>query len=395
MTRIAILGATGSIGRQALDVIRLRRGRGEELEVVALAAGRRVEELCRLAREFGVRLISVLGPEEARRARRLLPPDVEVLHGQEGLVEIAGHPRVELVLNAVVGAAGLRATLAALSAGKRVALANKESLVVGGHLVMELVREPDQLIPVDSEHSALWQALRGITREELANLWITASGGAFRDRSPAELSRVTPEEALAHPTWKMGPRITVDSATLVNKGFEVIEAHWLFGMPYDRIGVLLHPQSLVHGLVELVDGNWIAILSEPDMRIPIQYALTHPRHAPPAPKGLVLAGKRLDFAEIPKERYPAFAVVVRAGMLGGTAPAVVNAADEELVAAFLAGGIPFTAIAEGLSHVLQRHDPAPSPTLEEIEAADSWARGEARRWIGDRFGHTIAGKESA
>lgn len=390
-----MLGATGSIGKQAQEVIRQRRRLGEEIEVVALAAGRRVDELCRAALEFSARAVSVLGPEEARRARDLLPPSVEVLHGPEGLEELARLPQVDLVLNAVVGAAGLRATLAALAAGKRVALANKESLVVGGHLVMGLVREPDQLIPVDSEHSALWQALRGIPREEVAKLWITASGGAFRDLPPEELSHVTPEQALAHPTWRMGPRITVDSATLVNKGFEVIEAHWLFGMPYGRIGVLLHPQSLVHGLVELVDGNWIAVLSEPDMRIPIQYALTYPRHLPPPPKGLTLAGRRLDFAEVPAEKYPAFAVVVRAGMLGGTAPAAVNAADEVLVRAFLEGKIPFTAIAEGLAHVLGRHDPVPSPTLEEIEAADGWARDEARRWIDDRFGHTIARKESA
>lgn len=389
MTRIAVLGATGSIGTQALEVIRRLRRSGAELEIVALAAGRRVEELCRAASEFSVALVSLRGPEEAQKARKLLPPYVEVFHGQEGLEAIARHPQVDVVLNAVVGAAGLRATLAALSAGKRVALANKESLVIGGHLVMELVRDPDQLIPVDSEHSALWQAMRGVRREEVRKLWITASGGAFRDLPPEDLARVTPQEALSHPTWRMGPRITVDSATLVNKGFEVIEAHWLFGMSYERIGVLLHPQSLVHGLVELVDGNVIAVISEPDMRIPIQYALTYPRHRSPPARRLELAGKTLEFREIPWNKYPAFSVVVQAGKEGGTAPAAINAADEELVTAFLAGRIPFTAIAEGLAYILERHPNVPRPTLEEIEAADMWARTESRRWMRDRFGPTI------
>lgn len=390
MTKIAILGATGSIGQQALEVIRERRRRGDEFYVVGLAAGRRVEELCRAAVEFGAKTVSLRGPEEARRARELLPPSIRVLWGQKGLEEIARSPEVELVLNAVVGAAGLRATLAALAAGKRVALANKESLVIGGHLVRELVRSSDQLIPVDSEHSALWQALRGIDREEVEKLWITASGGAFRHLSPDELAQVTPQQALAHPTWKMGPRITVDSATLVNKGFEVIEAHWLFEMPYDRIGVILHPQSLVHGLVELVDGNYIAVISEADMRIPIQYALTYPHHTPPPPKKLDLVGKSLEFAAVPREKYPAFEVVVRAGMEGGTAPAAVNAADEELVAAFLAELIPFTAIAEGLAYILETHTSVSSPSLEEIEAADRWARDEVHRWMRVRFGPTIA-----
>ncbi len=390
MTRIGILGATGSIGTQALEVIRRLRGSGFELEVVALAAGRRVVELCRAAVEFSVALVSLRGPEEARKAKDLLPSHVEVLYGQEGLEAIARHPEVDLVLNAVVGATGLRATLAALSAGKRVALANKESLVIGGHLVMELVRDPDQLIPVDSEHSALWQAMKGVSREEVEKLWITASGGAFRDLPPEGLAHVTPQQALSHPTWRMGPRITVDSATLVNKGFEVIEAHWLFGMPYERIGVLLHPQSLVHGLVELVDGNMLAVISEPDMRIPIQYALTYPRHRPPPARRLELGGKTLEFGEVPRDRYPAFSVVVQAGKEGGAAPAAINAADEELVAAFLAERIPFTAIAEGLAYILERHPNIPRPTLEEIEDVDGWAREEVRRWMRARFGPTIA-----
>ena len=389
--RVAILGATGSIGLQALEMVGKLREGGFGIEVVALAAGRRVEELCRLAREHGAKVVSLRGPEEAERARRILP-DVEVLEGQEGLEAIARHPEVDLVLNAVVGAAGLRATLAALRAGKRLALANKESLVVGGHLVMELVRDPDQLIPVDSEHSALWQAMRGIEREEVERIWVTASGGPFREKDPEELARVTPQEALAHPTWRMGPRITVDSATLVNKAFEVIEAHWLFRMSYGRIGVLIHPQSIVHGLVELVDGNWIGVLSVPDMRIPIKYALTYPHHLPPPPKAFSLAGKTLEFRELPPGKYPAFEVVLSAGREGGTATAVANAADEVLVEAFLEGRIPFTAIAAGLEAMLGRHSSVASPTLEEIEEADSWARRETHRWIAEEFGSKIPPK---
>ncbi len=378
---IAVLGATGSIGTQALEVIRDLRGQGLNYRVVVLAARSRVEPLVELAREFGAEVVVFEEPRAASRAQRLLPQGVRVLQGQEGLEEAVAHPGVEMVLNAVVGAAGLRATLAALRAGKRVALANKESLVIGGHLVQGLSR-PGWLLPVDSEHSALWQALQGTEAGEVEKVWITASGGAFRDRDPAELSRVTPQEALAHPTWRMGPRITVDSATLVNKAFEVIEARWLFDLPFSRIGVLLHPQSVIHALVELVDGNWIGVLSAPDMRIPIKYALTYPRRLPPPPRPFHLAGMDLSFRELPRERYPAFEIALRAGMEGGTAPAVVNAADEVLVQAFLEGEIPFTAITEGLGTVLGRHTPVPDPTLEEVLEADAWAREETRRWLG-------------
>jgi len=379
--RLAILGATGSIGTQAIEVVRDLRARGEPFEIKALAAGRRVEELSALAREFDVELVCLAGPEEAARARALLPKKVQVTCGPEGLAQAAAWPGVDLILNAVVGARGLRATLAALEAGKTLALANKESLVVGGELVLAASRRPGQIIPVDSEHAALLQLLSGVRREELARAWITASGGPFRDRKPEELSGVTPEEALAHPTWHMGPRITVDSATLVNKAFEVIEAHHLFGLAWEEIGVLLHPQSIVHALLELSDGSFLAQLAAPDMRIPIRAALTHPIRLPPPPTRLPLARLALSFCELSEDRFPAFWAVLEAGRVGGTAPAVANAADEVLVDAFLAGKIPFPAIAEGIAEVLSRHSPAPLAGLSELEEADAWAREEARRFV--------------
>ena len=379
--RLAILGATGSIGSQALEVVRRLRRQGEPFRVVALAAGRRVQALAALAREFHPQMVAVAGEEEAMELRPLLPPGVELVWGREGLAQAAAHPRAELVLNAVVGALGIYATLAALRAGKSLALANKESLVVGGELVLSARKHPDQIVPVDSEHAALYQLLSGVSREEVERVWITASGGAFRDLAPEELERVTPEEALAHPTWKMGPRITVDSATLVNKAFEVIEAHFLFGFSWEEIGVALHPQSVVHALVELRDGSLLAQLAPPDMRIPIQAALTHPRRLGPPPSRLSLPGLTLEFRELPGDRYPGYWTVLAAGKEGGTAPAVANAADEVLVGAFLAGRIPFTAIAAGLDWVLARHSPTPVQELSDIEAADSWARARAREYV--------------
>jgi len=379
--RLAILGATGSIGTQAIEVVRELRARGEPFEIKVLAAGSRVEELSALAREFKVELVCVAGPQEAAQAKALLRSKVQVLHGPEGLAQAAAWPGVDLVLNAVVGARGLRATLAALEAEKTLALANKESLVVGGQLVLAAKRRADQIIPVDSEHAALLQLMAGVRREEIETAWITASGGAFRDRAPEELATVTPEQALAHPTWRMGPRITVDSATLVNKAFEVIEAHFLFGLAWEKIGVLLHPQSIVHALLELSDGSFLAQLAPTDMRIPIRAALTHPVRLPPPPTRLPLARLGLSFRELPQNRFPAFWTVLEAARTGGTAPAVANAADEVLVDAFLAGKIAFPAIAEGIAEVLSRHSPAPVGGLSALQEADAWAREEARRFV--------------
>lgn len=374
--KIAVLGSTGSIGLQALEEIRRSP---ERFHVVALAAGKNVELLAHQAREFGVLDLAVADAESAEKLKRLYP-EARVRYGPEGLVELSSLPKVDLVLNAVVGAVGIFPTLSALQAGKRLALANKESLVVGGELVMAVRRFPDQIIPVDSEHAALWQLFSGVKSEEVERIWITASGGPFRDRDQKELSTVTPEEALRHPTWKMGPRITVDSATLVNKAFEVIEAHHLFGMPWERIGVLLHPESVVHALVELQDGSILAQMATPDMRIPIRAALTYPERLPPKIP-LCLSPLSLTFREIPGEKFPAFWTVLEAGKAGGTAPAVANAADEVLVQAFLARKIPFTAIAEGIALVLSQHENGPVRGLESILEVDRWAREEAARFV--------------
>lgn len=380
---VALLGSTGSIGVQALEEI---RGFPERFRVVALAAGRAVERLAEQAREFGVLDLAVAGPEEAQNLARLLP-QARIRHGPEGLSELASLPEVDLVLNAVVGAVGIFPTLAALRSGKRLALANKESLVVGGPVVMGERRTPDQIIPVDSEHAALWQILSGTRREEVTRVWITASGGPFRETPAEALQKVTPEEALAHPTWRMGPRITVDSATLVNKAFEVIEAHHLFGMPWEGISALLHPESKVHALVELCDGSILAQLAFPDMRLPIRAALTYPERLPP-PFPLALSPLSLTFTEIPTHRYPGFWEVLGAGKEGGTAPAVANAADEVLVDAFLKRLIPFPAIAQGISMVLERHRLGSGDSLEELLEADRWARQEASCLV-DRLGHQV------
>ncbi len=395
MKRLAILGSTGSIGRQTLEVVAHLNELGLEFEfeVVALAAGTNIELLLEQARRFKPRFICVAEPARAEELRERLAPEldedgveVRVLAGEEGLLRLAALPEVDLVVNALVGAVGLEPTLAALEAGKALALANKESLVIGGHLVRRALEGGrGKLIPIDSEHSALFQLLEGRDPTEVERVILTASGGALRERPLAELERVTPEEVLRHPNWRMGKRITVDSATLVNKGFEVIEAHWLFGLEYDRIEALLHPQSIIHGLVELRDGTVLAALSPPDMRGPIQYALTYPERAPVAscssnssnsfPR-LSLVGLELELAEIDPERYPAFELVVEAGRLGGTMPAAINAADEVLVERFLRGEIPFPRIWEGLQEVFAAHRPRwrAEPTLEGIKAADRWAR---------------------
>jgi len=379
--RLALLGATGSIGIQALDVVRKLRAEGYPLSITAMAAGSRVEPLAAAAREFDVRAVGVAGPSEAAAVQGLLPGDVEVVHGADGLTALAGRDDVDVVLNAVVGAAGLRGTLAALEAGKTLALANKESLVVGGELVAATGAGVAGIVAVDSEHAALQQSVQGMAKEHIERLWITASGGAFRERPLDALESVTPDEALQHPTWNMGPRITIDSATLVNKAFEVIEARHLFNVPWDKIGVLMHPQSVIHGLVELVDGSVLAQMGPHDMRIPIRYGLTFPERLPEPPARLALGNLSLELSLLPPDRYPAFWIVVEAGKEGGTAPAVVNAADEVLVDAFLRGRITYTAIARGLEEVLARHTVGPGDSLAELEEADAWGRQQALRFV--------------
>jgi 1-deoxy-D-xylulose-5-phosphate reductoisomerase len=302
---------------------------------------------------------------------------VAVLGGDEGIAALAASSTADVVLNGIVGAAGLAPTLSALEAGKRVALANKESLVVGGELVMALARQPGQLLPVDSEHNAIWQLLEGRDRDQVARIVLTASGGPFRGASRERLARVTPEEALAHPTWSMGPKITVDSATLANKGLEIIEAHHLFGIPYDRIDVVIHPQSIVHGLVEITDGTLFAELGEPDMRAPIRAALTWPERVPVAAHVDVTALGGLTFESPDAEAFPALAIAREAGRAGGTAPAVFNAANEVAVAAFLDRRIGFLDIPAICERVLEEHDVVRARSLEDLLAADAWARGRA------------------
>ena len=376
--RVVLLGSTGSIGRQTIDVIERLNRAGRKLEIVALAAGRNVELLAEQIEAIGPDVVSVAREEDRRELSRRYPK-LRVLHGEEGLAELAGLEDADIVVNALVGAVGLLPTLRALEGGRTVALANKESLVIGGELVRAALTEhKGRLIPIDSEHSALLQGLSAGKREEVRRLIITASGGPFLDTPLEELERVSPQEALKHPKWKMGPRITIDSATMVNKGFEVIEAHHLFDIPYDRIDVIIHPDSIVHSMVEYEDGSIIAQLATHDMRIPIQYALTYPERVGTdlAPLGL---DDRLELSFLPLDegRFPAFSAVLAAAKAGGTATAAINAADEVLVKRFLAGEIPFTAIAQGLNSTLEGWENDAPLTLAGIRAADAWGRAFA------------------
>ena len=368
--RIAILGSTGSIGRQALEVVAAHPDR---LEVVALAADSSAELLAEQARAFGVADIALADPTAAARAVQLAPIS-RVEAGDDAVVALAAHPDAEVVLNALVGAAGLRATVAALTADKTLALANKESLVVGGELVMRLA-QPGRLIPVDSEHSAIFQCYRGEDAHDATRIWLTASGGPFRDRSHAELASVSVAEALAHPTWAMGPKISIDSATLMNKGLEAIEAHHLFGVSLDRIRIVVHPQSCVHSMVEYVDGSVKAHLGVTDMRIPIQYAFSHPRRwpAPVEPVDFVAIG-RLDFAEPDYDAFRCLRLALDAGREGGTMPAAMNAANEIAVAAFLDRRIGFLDIERVVEAVMTRHEREELENVAQVLNVDAWAR---------------------
>lgn len=373
--RIAILGSTGSIGRQALDVARAHPDR---VEVVALAAHSSASLLLEQAAEFGVTRLA-LG-DDAVAASVSAPPNARIHGGPPAIEELAASDDVDVVLNALVGAAGLRASIAALQAGSRLALANKESLVAGGDIIARL--GVDRILPVDSEHSAIFQCLTGEPRTSVAKLWLTASGGPFRGRSAADLARVTVAEALAHPRWTMGPKISIDSATLMNKGLEVIEAHHLFGVSYDMIEVVIHPQSCVHSMVEFTDGSVKAHLGATDMRIPIQYAFSHPGRwdAPVAPVDFRSLGS-LDFEPPDTDTFTSLRLAIDAGRYGGTMPTVLNAANEVAVAAFLAGRVPLTAIPATVEATLERHDSTPADTLEAVESADAWARRTAERLL--------------
>ncbi len=380
MKRVAILGSTGSIGVQALDVA----GRfPERFEVVGLAAGRNAPRLAEQLRRFRPRLVSVADAAAAREVRELAPPGTEVLVGEAGAVAIASHPDVDFVLAAISGGAGLRSTAAAIEAGKPVGLANKESLVLAGELLTaRAAAHGVPILPVDSEHSAIYQSLVGHNRREVRRLILTASGGPLRLVPAAELADVGPERALKHPNWSMGDKITIDSATLMNKGLEVIEARWLFGVEPRRIDIVVHPESIVHSMVEYIDGSMVAQLGVSDMRGPISYAMGHPERLPLdlAPLDLARLGK-LTFEQPDPVRFPAFMLAYRALELGGTAPAVLSGADEAAVAAFLARRCRFPDIADICAAVLEAHSVEPVRSVDQALAASEWGRREAEKRV--------------
>jgi len=375
MKRVVILGSTGSIGRQALDVIRKLPGK---FKVVGLAAGKNWHLLARQVREFRPDAAVLEREQELYNLRRELasdrPPDLA--WGRSGLENLARLPQADIVLVAVAGALGIYPTIAAINAGKDVALANKETLVAAGHLVMELVaRNKTALLPVDSEHSAIWQCLNGQERRAVEKVILTASGGPFRNFSKEEMENVTVDMALAHPNWQMGNKITIDSATLMNKGLEIIEAKWLFGVSYAQIEVVIHPQSIIHSAVEFLDGSIIAQMGLPDMRLPIQYALTYPERMPGCCSRLKLTCLQgLTFDAPDTDRFPSLKLAFEAGKTGGTMPAVLNAANEVAVDSFLKRRISFRAIPYIVGKVMEKHLTVKQPGLEEIMEADCWAR---------------------
>src|ERR1700676_2436548 len=382
MKRIAILGSTGSIGRQCLSVVESLAGR---FEVVALAAGSNIPLVTEQIVRHGPKLVSVATEKSARElcavlARQGIDDQIDILFGAEGIECVATHPDAETVLSAAVGVVGLPATYKAIKQGKNIALANKEVLVVAGEVVMAAVASHGvSLLPVDSEHNAIHQCLRAGEHSEVKRLVLTASGGPFRRTPASRLASVSPEQALAHPNWKMGLRITIDSATLMNKGFEVIEARWLFDIDLDKIEVVIHPHSTVHSMVELVDGSILAKLGPTDMRMPIQYALTYPERV--ASNGCSLDWstlRELEFEDVPARKFPCLALAKQALRQGGLLPCALNAADEVAVAAFLAGQLPFLGIAAVIERVLERMPRAPFRSIEDVLLADREARRLAR-----------------
>ncbi len=379
--RVAILGSTGSVGRSALDVVRALPGR---LEVHALAARDRWQEMHEQVKAFHPKVVALWFDEAADRLKEALRgTGVKVLSGEAGVIEAASLGENDIVLSAIVGAAGLAPTLAAIRARKNVALANKETIVMAGELVMrEAARHGVRILPVDSEHSAIFQAMSAGRHAEIARIIITSSGGALRRFTPEQLAHVTAKQALNHPTWQMGPKVTIDSATLMNKALEVVEAHFLFDLPVERIELMIHPESIVHSLVEFVDGSVIAQMGMPDMRAPIQYALTWPdRVECPAPKLRLTDVGALHFEKPDGERFPAVALGFEAARRGGTAPAAMNAANEVAVQAFLDGRLRFDAIAPIAAEVMNAHRFAAQATLDDILRADRAARAAAEELV--------------
>lgn len=372
MKKIAILGSTGSIGTQTLDVV---REHSDELQIVALAAGSNKERLKEQIKEFHPKLVSLSDEKKAQELKEELAGEqVEVVCGMEGLIEVAGADSADVVVTAVVGMMGILPTMEAIKKGKDIALANKETLVTAGHLIIPMAKEYGvSILPVDSEHSAIFQSLQGEPKAALDKILLTASGGPFRGKSAEFLETVTLEDALNHPNWSMGPKITIDSSTMVNKGLEVMEAKWLFGVDYSQIEVVIQPQSIIHSMVQYVDGAIIAQLGTPDMRVPIEYALFYPERRS-------LSGDRLDFSKLSqitfeKPDYKVFrglSLAIEAGKTGGTMPTVFNAANERAVAKFLKGEIKYTDIVRSIEKCMDAHKVSAHPDLEEILATEQW-----------------------
>ncbi|MHC4115250.1 MAG: 1-deoxy-D-xylulose-5-phosphate reductoisomerase [Planctomycetota bacterium] len=387
--KVVILGSTGSIGRNALRVIEALNSSGDNgFEVLGLSANVNASSLAEQAKKFRPRFIAIKNQDKEKELRELVKGlDVEVLSGAGSLEEIASLDEADIILTAVVGATGLGAVLAAAEKGKRLAIANKEPLVVAGEMLMKAAKESGaEVLPVDSEHSAIFQALEAGRREDVERVILTGSGGPFRGMGAEELEKVSKEEALAHPTWNMGPKITVDSATLMNKALEVIEARWLFGLDVEKIQVLIHPESIIHSMVEFVDGSVIAQMGRPDMCLPIQYALTYPARVPGISEHLQLEEiGRLTFEKPDLEVFRALALGFDVAKAGGTAAAVFNAANEAAVEAFLAGHIEFYRIVELIEHCLDKHNRKASLSLDELLEADAWARNEVAECLNQRI----------
>jgi 1-deoxy-D-xylulose-5-phosphate reductoisomerase len=384
MKRLAILGSTGSIGVNTLNIVRQFP---ERFQVISLSAGINTRLLKEQILQFRPKMVSVLNKELSKTLHKELPGiPVEIVHGVEGLIQVATHPEVDQVVSAIVGAVGLIPTLSAIKTGKSVALANKEPLVMAGKIVMEEAeRNQAQILPVDSEHSAIFQALLGHQKEDVHRLILTASGGPFLNLPIARLHEVTAKEALNHPHWEMGKKITVDSASLMNKGLEVIEAHWLFNIPVKKIIVQIHPQSVVHSMVEYIDGSIIALMGIADMRIPISYALSFPQrlNLNLAPLNLSKSGG-LTFFPPDLERFPCLKLAYRAIEIGATMPAVLNAANEIAVNAFLEGSLKFTELPLLIQRVMEEHEVKSVHTIEDILRADHWARERSKAFLEGR-----------
>jgi 1-deoxy-D-xylulose-5-phosphate reductoisomerase len=383
MKGISILGSTGSVGVTTLDVVSRFP---ERFRIVALAAGQNLDLLVEQVRRFHPELVSVATPELARDLNgRLSGEKVAILHGVDGAIAVATHRDAQFVMSAIVGAVGLRPTLAAAKAGKDVGFANKETLVVAGEVMTDAIRDSGStLLPVDSEHNAIFQCLEGRQRANVKRIILTASGGPFLKLPLERFSTVTVAEALKHPTWRMGAKITIDSASLMNKGLEVIEARWLFDLPAEQIAVVIHPQSVVHSMVEMIDGSVIAEMAVPDMAIPVAYALAYPERLPMThlkPLALAECGA-LTFEQPDVNRFPCLRLAFEALKASGTMPCALNAANEVMVAAFLAGEAQFLDIARNIETVMTRHSNQPARTLEDLIETDEWARAQARELIG-------------